>query len=179
MHAPPSTAWSVHPLWNTSDDSMSCLVQTPPLSALLEHPSWLQILRSRTLFELPVVALEPSVAWLSQNFPCLATLLHPSRAQVSSLNAPCFRQSPPLLATFVHPSWLQEARVVFAPCLQQTPPCWTCLVQSGTEHNRYRLPLGFATFGEGPSFSAIATAVILRVLDDMVCIEVAVKAAWK
>ena len=106
------------------------LVQMPPLTALLAHPSCLHrfILAPSVTQMPPLLALLAHPSWLHrflvapyvmQTPPLTTPLAHPSWLQ-RFLVAPCVTQTPPLTACLAHPSWLQ--RFTFAPCVMQMPP---------------------------------------------------------
>ena len=82
-----------------------CLIQTPPCTTYLPHPSWLQRF-----------TLAPC---LIQTPPCTTNFPHPSWLHSFTI-APCLRQTPPCTTVLPHPSWLQRLRFfapLFLPCL--------------------------------------------------------------
>ena len=94
MQTPATITLRGNPSWLHRLAPAPCIVQTPPRTACLVHPSW----RQYFFLHFPPC--------LMQSPPCLTLLVHPSRLQFFTI-APCAIQTPPQYTHLAHPSYLQ------------------------------------------------------------------------
>ena len=117
LQTPPFTTPLVHPSKLHRFVIAPCVIQTPPFWTLLVQPSKLH-----SFLLAPCVKHTP---------PFTTWLVHPSKLQRFTL-APCIMQTPPFLEWLVHPTKLHC--FCFAPCVTQTPPLTTILVHPSKLH---------------------------------------------